>query len=265
MKYFFHIGYNGSNYRGWQTQVGVVSVQSKLEEIFRKILKEPIICFGCGRTDAGVHADQYFFHIEIPMLLHPDFLFILNKNLPDDIACYEFFEVPESYHARYDVVSRTYDYYIHFYKNPFLTNISTLVIGNDLMYDLMKEAVKIIASGTDFRAYCLTPDKHNHTLCEIKNVQLYHNEDFSQIRFSITANRFLKTMIRLLVGAILDIGSGKLTIEDFENSIKTGIPKEPRFVGYSMGLHLSSVEYPYFYKPVKGAVLLNATNWIEFQ
>ena len=125
MIYFLHIAYDGSQYRGWQYQPDVTSVQEVIEEKMKKIFKKNITVFGCGRTDAEVHASQYILHIELSEPLDFDLKFRLNKNLPDDISVYDVLPMQDDQHARYDAISRSYDYYIHLYKDPLLSKYSS--------------------------------------------------------------------------------------------------------------------------------------------
>ena len=119
MRYFFHIGYNGSNYRGWQRQNKAISVQQIFEENLSLVLKHPITCIGCGRTDAEVHANQFFFHIDVTQDWDFDLLLRLNIMLPRDIAVFDIIKVEDNSHAQFDAISRTYNYFIHTYKDPF--------------------------------------------------------------------------------------------------------------------------------------------------
>ena len=124
LRYFFHCAYKGGSYHGWQRQPDVLGVQQVLEETLSKVLKRRIICLGCGRTDAGVHASQYFFHIDVTESLPADLVFILNKMLPDDISIFDIIAVPSTHHAQFGATARTYDYLIHQTKDPFLQEIS---------------------------------------------------------------------------------------------------------------------------------------------
>ncbi|MDF2432121.1 MAG: tRNA pseudouridine38-40 synthase, partial [Mucilaginibacter sp.] len=119
MRYFFHIGYHGSAYSGWQKHAGILSVQDVLETRLSKLLKTTVNIVGCGRTDAGVHASQFFFHADIEREWNSDLFFRLNKILPDDIAIFDIIPMQGAVHARFDAVQRTYDYFIHTYKDPF--------------------------------------------------------------------------------------------------------------------------------------------------
>ncbi|MBK8806173.1 MAG: tRNA pseudouridine synthase A [Bacteroidales bacterium] len=261
MKYFLHIAYNGFLFRGWQRQPNAKSVQETIETILERILKQKTICFGCGRTDAQVHADQYFFHIDTSVELQDDFRFILNKNLPSSISCFEIIKVEDKCHARYDVLKRTYDYFLHFEKNPFLAEISALYLDSYIDYKLMANVISYIQENSDFRAFCLNPDKHNHTLCTIFECSLKISDDNKQLWFSITGNRFLKSMIRMLVGKLIDIGKKTFTLEEYVHSLKTGEYPAKLHIARPEGLHLSKIVYPYMERDSMISNRLQALKW----
>lgn len=263
MRYFFHIAYHGYRYRGWQRQPDIPSVQEVLETSLEKLLKEPVTVLGCGRTDAKVNASQYFFHIDTLKQWDYDLVFRLNKMLPDDIAIFEIIPVEENQHARYSVLERTYDYFIHTQKDPFLSKVSSLYQLQNLDFNKMKEAVSLLTQYDNFHAFCKSPEKHNHTICRVSQAQLYRNESGSRIRFQITANRFLKCMIRMLMGKILEIGRGESTVHEFEHSLKT--QEHPRFIlpAHPQGLYLSGVTYPFMDVPARTDFLLALGNQME--
>jgi tRNA pseudouridine38-40 synthase len=191
MKLFLNIGYDGSNYSGWQYQPNVPSIQEEIENALQRIFKTKITVNGCGRTDAGVHASQYILHIEIKEAFDFDLKFRLNKNLPTQIAVYDILEMPEKSHARYDAISRTYDYFIHLYEDPVLHRYSSFYELSDLDLEGMKQAVALLPKNNDYHSMCKQPDLHNHTLCEVAHAKLYVSPDKKRLRFTITANRFL--------------------------------------------------------------------------
>ena len=244
-RYFFHIAYKGTNYRGWQRQRNVITIQEIFEKNLKIVLKYNISCLGCGRTDAGVHAAQYFFHIDFRNELPVNLKFILNKMLPKDIAVFDILRMDDEPHAQFSATERTYDYFIHTSKDPFFADLSSFYLLENPDFDKMKKAADLLLNYTDFRAFCKTPDKHDNTICNVKSVKLFRNSLGDKIRFQITADKFLKSMIRIIVYKILEIGTGKLSIEEFEHYL---ISKEtPRFINlaYSQGLYLSKVKYPF--------------------
>lgn len=251
MKYFFHIGYKGNNYHGWQRQSGAVSVQEVIEDAISKILKETHTIMGCGRTDAQVHATQFFFHLEVAKPWDFDLLYRLNRLLPTDIAIFEIIPVNDNQHARFDAMQRTYDYFIHTQKDPFLSDGSTFYYEPNLKLDKMKEAVAVFAQHNDFMAFCKTPANYKHTICNVSSATLFTDASGERIRFQISANRFLARMVRMMVGALLDIGRGKLSVDELAYCLNT--KQTPEFIkpAYPQGLYLSKVQYRYLDIPAR--------------
>ena len=174
-----------------------------LEDKLEKILKEKIIVFGCGRTDKGVHASQYFFHIDVNNEPTFDLEFVLRQHLPSTISLFEIIKVKSQQHTRYHAQERKYDYFIHTKPDPFLERYSVLYQEGILDIDSMKSSAKLLQEYTDFRSFCIQPDAHNHTLCDINNSNLFGNKDGTRLHFTISGNRFLKGMIRVLVATLL--------------------------------------------------------------
>jgi tRNA pseudouridine38-40 synthase len=250
-KYFFHIAYKGTNYRGWQRQLNLTSVQEVIETTLSSILKTPITIVGCGRTDAQVHASQFFFHLEAEKEWDFDLLYRVNKLLPPDIAVYEIIPVSENQHARFDAIQRTYDYFIHTSKNPFLTESSSLYEEKELDIEAMKAATAIFVRQKDFRAFCKRPDKYKHTICNITSAQLFSSENGEKFRFQISADRFLSSMVRMLMSTLLQIGKSRLSLGELENCFATH--SHPEFItpAYPQGLYLSKVTYRYLDIPAR--------------
>jgi len=249
LRYFFHIAFHGARYNGWQKHPGARSVQDVLETALSKLLKEPVAINGCGRTDALVHASQYFFHTDIENEWDFDLFFRLNKVLPDDIAVFEIIPMQGQPHARFDAVQRTYDYFIHTYKDPFLSNFSSLYPERNLDLDKMKAAVGLLPLYKDYRGLCKGPDRIEHTLCYVSSAGLYTDRNGDRLRFQITANRFLSRMVRIIVGRLLEIGRGEMSVDEFEYYL---INKEtPKLIipAHPQGLYLSKVTYPFLDLP----------------
>ena len=251
MKYFFHIAYRGNRYRGWQRQPNVLSVQEVIETAISRILKTPVTIMGCGRTDAQVHATQFFFHLEVEKKWDFDLLFRLNKLLPPDIAVFEIIPATDSQHARFDAMQRTYDYFIHTYKNPFLSESSAFYGEQNLNFDEMKKGAKLFLTHNDFAAFCKSPTKYKHTICHVSSVILFRDAAGEKIRFQISANRFLSSMVRTMVGTLLEIGKGNFNVEELENGIAA--QELPEFItpAYPQGLYLSKVNYRYLDIPAR--------------
>lgn len=245
MRFFFHIGYNGTHYRGWQRQINASSIQQLFEENLSLVLKKHITCIGCGRTDAEVHASQYFFHIDVSEKWDFDLLSRLNIMLPRDIAVFDIIEVEDNSHAQFDAISRTYDYFIHTYKDPFLNELSALYIERNLDLSKMQVAANLLKNYSDFRALCLTPDKGTTTLCNITYANIFVSENGDKIRLQFSSNRFLRGMVRILVRMLLEIGKGNLTIDEFENYLISKEIKAEHKLAFPQGLYLSRVTYPF--------------------
>ena len=249
MRYFVHISYHGLKFAGWQKQPGVLNVQGVLEKAFSQVLKTPVTINGCGRTDAQVHASQFFFHVDLDHTWDYDLAFRLNKLLPDSIAVYDIIPMEGMPHARFDAVLRSYDYFLHTYKNPFLSGLSSYYLLDNLNLDNMKKAVALLPKYNDYRAFCTSPDKYEHTLCYVKSANLLIDDNAERIRFQISANRFLGKMIRILMGQLLKIGNNQLSVDEFEGHL---ISKQtPALItpAHPQGLYLSKVVYPYLNLP----------------
>ena len=165
MRYFIHLGFDGSNYSGWQKQNNTLNtVQEVIEQTLFHLFKKVVTAYGCGRTDAGVHASQYVIQINLDEAPVFDLKYRLNKNLPDDIAVFEIIEVKEEQHCRYDAVARTYDYFIHWKKDPVLIRYSSFYEDLILDFDLMRESAALILETKDFKPLCKQADLYNNTL-----------------------------------------------------------------------------------------------------
>ena len=243
MKYFLHLAYNGTNYHGWQRQEKVSSVQATIEDNLRKIFHKDLTIHGCGRTDAGVHASQYFAHFIVDQEINFDLIYKLNRMLPDDIVVYELIPVIEKANAQLDVTSRTYDYRIHLKKDPFLFNKSACYNLMNLNLELMHKAVTLLSKYEDFKYFCLQPELHKHTICKLSSVEMFVNESKDQIRFRFCSDRFLRGMIRIIVGRLLDVGQQKVTLEELERSLSLEQPNRFMKQAYPQGLYLSEVKY----------------------
>jgi len=246
MRYFIHLSFDGTNYSGWQKQKNTQNtVQEIMEQKIGLLFKKEVSVYGCGRTDAGVHSSQFFAHVNLEAAPDFDLKFRLNKNLPEDISVYEILAVTDEQHSRYDAVARTYDYFMHWKKDPFLIRYSSLYDDWDLDFGLMREAADMILRTEDFRALCKQPDLYKNTLCRITNCELFVDEKAGRLRFSITSNRFLRGMVRFCIYFLLEVGRGRMSLEEFFqilNQEKILQQKEPALPN---GLFLSRVEYPF--------------------
>ena len=267
LRYFFHIAYHGTRYSGWQKHPGARSVQDVLENAMGKLLKKQMAIIGCGRTDALVHASQFFFHTDIEQAWDFDLFFRLNKILPDDIAVFDIIPMQGQPHARFDAIQRTYDYYIHTYKDPFLGGFSSFYPEPGLDLEKMSVAVALLPLYNDYRGLCKAPDRIEHTLCYVSSASLFADTNRDRIRFQITANRFLSKMIRIIVGRLLEIGRGEMSVDEFENCLVNKQPPKVIIPAYPQGLYLSKVTYPYLDVPTRtmfSAILQNSMD-IDWQ
>lgn len=253
MRYFFHIAYHGTRYCGWQKHPDGKNVQETLENALSRILKIPVNINGCGRTDALVHASQYFFHVDIEQEWDFDLFFRINKLLPDDIAVFDIIPMQGLPHARFDAIQRAYDYYIHTYKDPFLNNFSSLYHEKNLDLDKMQAAAALLPQYNDYRGLCKGPDRQDSTICYISSAALFADNNGDRLRFQISANRFLSRMVRIIVGRLLEIGRGTMSVDEFEHYL---INKEtPKVIlpAHPQGLYLSKVTYPYLDLPASSS------------
>jgi tRNA pseudouridine38-40 synthase len=208
-RYFIEIAYNGSSYFGWQRQPSQLSVQQELEENLSKLYSnEPIQVVGCGRTDTGVHAKQYFLHVDLPEEMDTaHFCFKLNRMLPASIAVLSMRKVDAELHARFHATARTYRYYIHQQKNPFLEGLSWHV-PQDLHLNSMNEAAKYLLGTQDFTSLSKLHTDVKTNMCTVTHAEWKQADE--QVYFEITADRFLRNMVRATVGTLMDVGLGKI-------------------------------------------------------
>ena len=228
-------------------------MQEVLETALSMLLKNPVAIVGCGRTDARVHASQFFFHTDIEGEWDFDLFFRLNKILPDDIAVFDIIPMQGRPHARFDAIQRTYDYFIHIYKDPLLTSFSSLYPERNLDLDKMKAAVALLPLYNDYRAFCKCPDRIEHTLCYVSSASLFIDTNGDKLRFQVTANRFLSKMIRIIVGRLLEIGRGEMPVDEFEHYLINKVTPKIIIPAYPQGLYLSKVTYPYLDIPPQTA------------
>ena len=243
MRYFIELSYNGKNYYGWQIQPEVISVQEKLTTALSTILRQEIAIVGAGRTDSGVHASQMYAHFDVDKALDENFTYKLNAILPDDIVVYRTIAVDTEAHARFDAVSRSYEYKIWLGRNPFLLDTTWQLNHKSIDIDAMNTAAKLLFEYEDFECFSkVKTDVHTFN-CTV--TEAIWKLDGEELTFYISANRFLRNMVRAIVGTLLDVGLGKKTVEDFRNIIES---KNRSNAGVSVpakGLFLTKVEYDY--------------------
>ncbi|GIV27104.1 MAG: tRNA pseudouridine synthase A [Bacteroidia bacterium] len=244
-RYFLELAYCGTNLNGWQIQANTPNtVQQILTEVLSTTLRENIELIGCGRTDAGVHAKQYFAHFDSSNLASHPFDFWLHKwnsMLPESIAIHQILPVKDAAHARYDAVSRTYEYFIHQRKDPFLYQKSWYY-PTPLNHEKIMNALEIIKNHNDFACFAKDASEYKNTICIITHTE-WKIKNY-QITFTISANRFLRNMVRSLVGTLIWIGTGKFSLEDLKNILHSRDRKKAGFSAPADGLYLSQIIYP---------------------
>lgn len=240
-RYFIHLVYNGANYCGWQTQPGLPTVQLTFEEALSTLLREKIAVVGCGRTDTGVHASDFYAHFDSESEIDGEQLtFKLNSYLPADLAVFEIFKVKENAHARFDATARTYQYHVSDRRLPFRQGLySRIYFSPDIQ--AMNEAAKVLMEYEDFTSFAKL---HTQVKTNICHLSLAHWDTVGEeLVFTIRSNRFLRNMVRSVTGTLLDVGRGKLSIDALRRIIEQ---KDRCAAGVSMppqGLFLTKVDY----------------------
>ena len=249
-RYFIEISFVGTGYHGWQIQNNAISVQEVLNNKLSVIFRQPIETTGCGRTDAGVHAKSFFAHFDFQSNNSDEFnseplLRSINAILPKDIAAKRILKVEDNAHARFDATLRTYEYHIHFNKEPFKDGFSwELRDKPDL--DLMNEAAELLMTYTDFSCFSKSNTQVKTNNCKI--AAAYWTENADGIIFRISADRFLRNMVRAIVGTLIMVGKKEITPEIVKDIIES---KNRSNAGTSVpacGLYLTEVKYPYIEK-----------------
>ncbi|WP_346881433.1 tRNA pseudouridine(38-40) synthase TruA [uncultured Algibacter sp.] len=242
MRYFLELSYNGSAYHGWQNQPNGITVQETLEKALSTILDENINTMGAGRTDAGVHAKQMFAHFDTEKILETsDLVYKLNSFLPADVAVHQIFKVSSEAHTRFNALSRTYLYRIALQKNVFTSN-NTFYVRQKLNLDAMIKASQILFEYKDFQCFSKSKTDVKTYFCTITKVEW--KVENNELHFVIQADRFLRNMVRAIVGTMIEIGLGKINIEDLHTIIKSKNRSEAGFSVPAHGLYLTHVEYP---------------------
>ena len=242
MRYFIEFSYFGKAYHGWQRQPNASTVQQVLEETLTTLAGSEKTLVAAGRTDAGVHAKQIFAHFESRQIENcEDLVFKLNAFLPDDISVNRIFEVSDAAHARFDAMERTYEYWVVQEKNPFYIDTAHY-INRPLDVAKMNEAAKIIIGHKDFECFSKSNTDVKTFLCDIKKAKWTVDED--RLIFTITADRFLRNMVRAIVGTLLEVGSGKWSNDDVKKILESGDRSKAGPSVPAKGLYLTEVKYP---------------------
>lgn len=243
LRYFIEFSYNGKNYFGYQIQPKDISVQEELESALSTILREKVKTTGAGRTDTGVHAKKMFAHFETEHVLDDQFCRKLNSFLPADISIKRIFEVKEDFHARFNATYRTYEYYISLDKNPFSQDSAWQHWRKNLDINAMNEACKILFEYEDFTSFAKLHTDNKTNICQIYKAEW--EQDGSELKFTISANRFLRNMVRAIVGTMVDVGSGKIKPEDVRNVIENKSRSSAGTSAPAHALYLVDVGYDF--------------------
>ncbi len=246
-RYFLNIAYNGTGYHGWQVQNNAPTIQEEINKALQLLLKDPSInVVGCGRTDTGVHAKRFYLHFDTSNMPgeFDDLIYKLNKFLPEGIVVYEILPVDDDAHARFDATHRTYQYYIHLQKNPFKTNQSYYWYGH-LNVEAMNEAALALKDYEDFTSFSRLHTQVKTNNCTVEDAAWQGGA--ATLTFTITANRFLRNMVRAIVGTMLEVGKGKMTIDEFRSVIESKDRSKAGQSAPACGLYLVNVKYPYIH------------------
>ena len=242
MRYFITFTYRGTDFHGSQTQPNGNTVQAEMEQAFATILRTPVALTFAGRTDAGVHADKMVAHFDVEKAVPANFAARLNNLLPDSIAIRDLQRVTDEAHARFDALERTYHYRITMRKDPFACQIRTRV-KEGLDFEAMNEAAQILLGKQDFASFCRVHTDVKTTICDVREAQWVVENEY-EAYFVITADRFLRNMVRAVVGTLFEVGRGKMTQAQLADII---VAKDRCKAGHSApaeGLSLVEIKYP---------------------
>lgn len=241
-RYFVKFCYKGTNYHGWQLQPNAISIQEILQNSFKLLFKKDIELIAAGRTDAGVHAKEMYAHFDYEFEIDKKIIQKFNSFLPKDIAILDFIEVQNSAHARFDAVKRTYQYHLHTYKNPFIEEYSWYYFQK-LSVKKMNDAAAILKEYQDFECFSKTHTDVFTFNCKIENAHWEEKRE-NELVFTITADRFLRNMVRAIVGTLINIGIEKKDIQSIRQIIESKNRSEAGFSVPAHGLYLTQIEYP---------------------
>lgn len=242
-RYFLHFAYKGTHFHGWQRQQNAFSVQECIEKALATALRQEVSTTGQGRTDTGVHAQSCYSHfdIDVPISTAPVLLRSLNALLPDDIAVFDFFEVPAEAHARFSALSRSYEYRMHRGKSPFLKDFS-----NELNFwpdaSLIQQAIPYFLGKKDFGSFAKLGSDHKTNLCDLSYLSWEQSDTKAVLK--VTADRFLRNMVRAITGTLLEIGQGKRSPHDIPQLLASGERSQAGESVAAHGLYLVDVVYP---------------------
>lgn len=241
MRYFIELAYDGTRFGGFQIQSNAHTIQAEVTKALATFYRTSFTLTGSSRTDAGVHAFQNFFHVDTEIDIQPRHIYNINSILDDDIVIKKIFPVSDNAHCRFLATHRTYCYFIYQHKNPFLKNRAWFY-PYPLNLELLNKAAAIIQGNSDFTSFSKRNTQVQTKLCTIVKSSWEKKDD--QIVYTVKANRFLRGMVRGLVGTMLQIGRGKISLNDFQHIIESKDCKEADFSAPPHGLFLMEVGYP---------------------
>lgn len=242
-RYLIHLAYKGTRYAGWQIQVNAETVQGKLHEAFSLITREEVLVTGCGRTDTGVHSSSYFAHFDFPGEIPENLVYRLNSFLPKDIIVYSVVKVSDQFHARFSAEMRTYKYLVDFAPSIFMEDeYYYCPYAHQVDVAKMSEAAELLPAFESFYPFCKSKVEVEHYKCIMTQSQW---EQISSTRwvYTVKANRFLRGMVRMIVGMCINVGRGRLKIEEVETALKLQKRLERPWSAPAEGLYLYEVEY----------------------
>ena len=244
MRYFLYLSYNGKNFNGWQRQPSAPSVQQTVEKALSTLLGSPTEVTGAGRTDTGVHAEYYAAHFDsqAPIAEKNDFLYHLNALTGPEIAVFDLKAVKDDAHARFDATSRQYTYHILPQKNPFRRD-TAWQYNVPLDCDAMNRAASVLTRHEDFTTFAKLNSNNKTNICHVRDARWLRLPD-GELIFKIRSDRFLRNMIRALVGTMVDVGRGKITAERFEQILLSRDLSLSSASAPACGLFLTDVQYP---------------------
>ena len=244
IKYFVRLAYDGTKYHGWQYQPNAITVQEVVEASLQTLMGEKIAVMGCGRTDSGVHASDFYLHCELPenKCENIDVVYKLNRLLPQDISIKSMHKVTQDAHTRFNATKREYRYYIHQAKSPFINKYSYFFL-RELNFDKMRQAGLTLKDFTDFTSFSKLHTDTNTNDCKIFEFEINSLQD-GRIEIVIAADRFLRNMVRSIVGTLLDVGTGKTTYDQFIDIVNSKNRCDAGASAPAKGLFLSRVDYP---------------------
>lgn len=247
MRYFIELAYNGTRFVGWQNQPNGISVQSRIENALQLILRHPpLSILGCGRTDTGVHARYYVAHFDFEGALPEQFLLRFNKLVGNDIAIQRVAPVASDAHARFDAFSRSYEYHLTAEKDVFQQeSVWHFPKMTQLDFDKMQKCAQLLTQYTDFTAFCKTNSDAKTMLCTLSRAEWIFDAEGKKAVFYISANRFLRGMVRLIVGTCINVGLGQTSLDEVKFALDNQTTLKKSYSVPPQGLALTEVKYPF--------------------